>query len=196
MRSARFAEAPEAGVTAARRLLVALILASTAAFVVGVLLERLQTTRETVETPAQRAAEAGEASEAGERKPTSSSAAGESTGETASHREASGHVESSEKLLGVNPESTVLLAVAVVVSLLLAAAVWWRGGSAFVLGIVVVAMVAFGALDIREVVHQVNESRTGLAVLAAVVAALHGAAGLLAGRDAVMARGVPPSIAA
>jgi hypothetical protein len=172
-------------VTAARRLLVALILASTAMFVVGVLLERHQTKHETVETSAQREAEGGTASEAGE---SSDARAGNDS-------KGSAHVESSEKLLGVNPESTVLLAVAVVVSLLLAAAVWWRGGSPFVLGVVVVAMAAFAALDIREVVHQVNESRTGLAVLAAVVAALHGAAGILAGRTAVTARGSAPPLA-
>jgi len=189
-------------------MLVALILASTAAFVVGVLLERHQTNNESGETPAHRAAESraptgesregsgsGESSESGESEPTTSPKAGKATGETAARRERSGHVESSEKLLGVNPESTGLLTGAVVVSLLLAAAVWWRGGSPLVLGVVALALAAFAALDVREVVHQVNESRAGLALLAGVVAALHGAAALLAGRAAVAARGAPPSVA-
>jgi len=189
-------------------MLVALILASTAAFVVGVLLERHQTNNESGETPAHRAAESGaptgesregsgsgESSESGESEPTTSPKAGKATGETAAQRERGGHVESSEKLLGVNPESTGLLTVAVVVSLLLAAAVWWRGGSPLVLGVVALALAAFAALDVREVVHQVNESRAGLALLAGVVAALHGAAALLAGRAAVAARGAPPSVA-
>ena len=35
------------------------------------------------------------------------------------------------------------------------------------------AMVAFAALDVREVVHQLDEENAGLAVLAGVVAALH-----------------------
>ena len=55
------------------------------------------------------------------------------------------------------------------------------------LGVVAAAMLVFAALDVREVFHQVDESRTGLAVLAGVVAALHlGAAtaiGLLARGD-------------
>ncbi len=165
------------------RVLVALIVAATAAFVVGVLLERHQTTNETRETPARHAAEAGTESRLGE------------SGETTAHREASGHAESSEKLLGVNPESTGLLAVAVAVSLLLAAAVWWQRGSKLVLAVVAAAMAAFCALDIREVVHQVSESRTGLAVLAGVVAALHGAAALVAGRAAAGAPGDTPPVA-
>jgi hypothetical protein len=197
---------------AAQRLLVALILASTAAFVVGVLLERDQTAGEAGETPAQRAAEAGTAGpasettagsepqangESGERHNESGAStrtAGPPAGKPAEHTEAPGHAESSETLLGVNPESTGLLAVAVVASLLLAAAVWWRGGSPLVLAVVALAMAVFCALDVREVVHEVDESRTGLAVLAAVVAALHLAAALLAGRAAVTARGVPPPV--
>jgi hypothetical protein len=43
-------------------------------------------------------------------------------------------------------------------------------------------MLAFTALDIREVTHQLNESHAGLAALAAVVATLH----LLAGAAAVL----------
>lgn len=106
--------------------------------------------------------------------------------------ETPGHSEASEKLLGVNPESTGLLVVAVAVSLLLAAGVWWLGASPVVLGVVALAMAAFGALDIREVVHQADESRTGLMLLAALVAVLHFAAAVLAARAAVAARGAKP----
>jgi UDP-N-acetylmuramyl pentapeptide phosphotransferase/UDP-N-acetylglucosamine-1-phosphate transferase len=174
---------------AAARLLVALIVATTAAFVVGVLLERHQAGGERRETPAQHADEtrAGGNGESGE--------AHSESGKTAAHKEAAGHVESSEQLLGVDPESTGLLAVAMVVSVVLAAAVWWRGASPAVLAAVAAAMAAFCALDLREVVHQVDESRTGLAVLAGVVAALHGTAALVAARAAVKARGVPPPLA-
>jgi len=45
---------------------------------------------------------------------------------------------------------------------------------------------AWSALDVREVVHQANESRTDLAIVAGVVAALHAAAAALA---AWLARG-------
>jgi hypothetical protein len=232
-----------------RGVLVALILTATAAFVVGVSLERHETHNEAAETPAQRAAErkgaetstthseAGENGKAGEsgnsRESGTSGESGTSresgeSGESAEHTktgesgesteqnpstetttsptstatttpktaapatETPQHSEASEKLLGVNPESTGLLVVAVVVSLLLAAAVWWRGASPLVLGIVALAMAAFAALDIREVVHQADESRTGLMLLAALVALLHLAAAALAARAAVTARGTQP----
>jgi hypothetical protein len=87
------------------------------------------------------------------------------------------------------------LVVAVVVSLLLAAAVWWRGGSPVVLGAVALAMAAFFALDVRGVVHQVDESRAGLAVLAAVVATLHLAAALVAARAATAGPDRPRPVA-
>jgi hypothetical protein len=205
-------------VTTARRILVGLILTATTAFVVGVTLERHESHSEAAETPAQRAAEnpasgtTSEHSEAGE--------SGKGGGESAEHSEsgdggesptpeatskpnattagkstptkAPTHPEASEELLGVNPESTVLLVVAVVASLLLAAGVWWLGASPIVLGIVALAMAAFGALDVREVVHQADESRTGLMLLAALVAVLHFAAAALAARAAVAARDTGP----
>jgi len=49
-------------------------------------------------------------------------------------------------------------------------------------------MVMFGALDIREVFHQHDEAKTGLAVLAGIVAALHLAAAGVGGRMARTAR--------
>jgi hypothetical protein len=55
-------------------------------------------------------------------------------------------------------------------------AVWLRPESGLLLAIVSAAMVVFAALDVREVVHQIDEDNGGLAVLAAVVAALHFAA--------------------
>jgi hypothetical protein len=51
-------------------------------------------------------------------------------------------------------------------------------------------MLAFAALDVREVVHQVDESKGGLAVLAVVVAVCHLAVAALAaltGRSATPA---------
>lgn len=74
---------------------------------------------------------------------------------------------------------------------------WWLGASPLVLGVVALAMAAFAALDVREVVHRVDESRTGLALLAALVAVLHLAAAVLAARAAGSARGVqPPPVSA
>ena len=223
--------------TTARRVLVGLILTATAAFVVGVVLERHDSHNEAAETPSQRAAEnatsgtTSQHSESGESGAGGGESAehkqsgenGESGGENAEHSESgeSGesatrketsvanttttgestttettqHSEASEKLLGVNPESTGLLVVAAAASLLLAAGVWFFGASPLLLGVVALAMAAFGALDVREVVHQANESRTGLMLLAALVAILHFAAAMLAARAAVAARDTGPPAA-
>lgn len=95
-----------------------------------------------------------------------------------------GHVETagehgSETLLGINPESTALVLIAVGLSLLLAVAMLARESMPMA-AVAAAAMVVFTALDVREVTHQLNESNTGLATLAAVVAALHLAAGAAA----------------
>src|SRR3954465_6385206 len=173
---------------AARRTLAVLIAAAAAALVVGVALERDARTHEALRTsgetaPVRHAAESGSGSEAGE------------TGESTESGTVSGapprgervREEASERLLGVDPESTGVLAIAVVVSLVLAALVW-RGAAPWLLALVALVMAVFAALDIREVVHQIDESRTGLTLLAVLVAALHLAAAALAARAAMSAR--------
>lgn len=79
---------------------------------------------------------------------------------------------SSETLLGLNPEAPALVALAAIMSVVFAVLILtvpFRG-----VGVVIAAaMLVFTALDIREVVHQLNESRTGLALWAALVAGLH-----------------------
>jgi uncharacterized membrane protein YidH (DUF202 family) len=72
-----------------------------------------------------------------------------------------------------------------VLSLLLAALILAAGSPLLAAG-VALAMLAFTALDIRELTHQLHESRAGLAALAATVALLHllaAAAALRAARD-------------
>jgi hypothetical protein len=166
------------------RLLVALIVAATAAFVVGVALERHD-----------RAGEPARSSAAPQQEmPTEHAREGEggaaAEGAEGARRHEAG--ESSETLLGVNPESTALVAAAVAFSLVLALAVWRASGTWWALGVVALAMAAFGALDVREAVHQASESRPGLTVLASAVAALHlGAALLSAGAAAGAARAHP-----
>lgn len=83
--------------------------------------------------------------------------------------------EHSENLLGVNPESAPLTGTAVALSALLALALLISGSPLLAAG-TALAMAAFTVLDIREVIHQVDESRSGLAVLASAVAVLHGLA--------------------
>lgn len=77
-----------------------------------------------------------------------------------------------EHILGVNPEATTLVLAAVIGSAVLAAALLLVA-SPLLAALVGLAMAAFAALDVREVVHQFGESHSGLAVLAIVVAALH-----------------------
>jgi hypothetical protein len=156
-----------------RVLVIGLVVASTAAFVVGVAIERSQ----------------GEGGGEQQSKPAAEGESGHVEGQGAegeSHAATeSGHSESGETLLGINPESTGLLVVAVLTSLALAAAVALVQGSPLVPLVVGLAMLAFAALDVREVVHQINVSDTGLAILAGFVAALHLAA---AGASAALAR--------
>jgi hypothetical protein len=90
------------------------------------------------------------------------------------------------KPLGINVEAVPFVVLAAVASLALALAAWLRPRIVPLLLVAAGAMLAFGLLDVREVFHQSDESRTGLAVLAGVVAALHLSAvvvgGVMAGR--------------
>jgi hypothetical protein len=70
-----------------------------------------------------------------------------------------------------------LVLVAVAVSLILALAVWLRPNHTLLHLLVAVAMLVFAALDIREAIHQGEESNGGLLLFASLVAALHLTAG-------------------
>jgi hypothetical protein len=89
------------------------------------------------------------------------------------------------KPLGVNVEAVPFVALAVASSIALALSVWIRPRTVLLLLGVAGAMLVFALLDIREVSHQSDEARTGLALLAGAIAALHLAAALVA---SVMAR--------
>jgi hypothetical protein len=92
--------------------------------------------------------------------------------------------DENEDLFGVDVESTPLVVLAVVGSLALALAAYVRPGWRPLLLVIAIAMLAFAALDVRELVHQLDESNGGVAVIAAVVAALHLAASGVAWRQA------------
>ncbi|WP_028066001.1 hypothetical protein [Solirubrobacter soli] len=168
--------------------LVALLIASTALFVVGVIAERSTTDTHTepagvrVGETREPAGEPGGAHEEGE---------GSSAGE-AGHAETpagDSDTNTSEAVLGVNIESTPLIVLAALVGLGLAALTATRfGRRPGVLLAVAVTALAWAALDVREVVHQLDESRTGIAGIAIVVAVLHLAVALLAGVMAMRAR--------
>jgi hypothetical protein len=153
---------------ALRSTLAAVIAVATVAFVIGTAIER--TTGET-----QRAVEGGESAE----HRAAEGAGSESNGEV--------------KPLGIDIEAAPFVALAAIASLALAAAAWLRPRTIAVLALVAMAMVGFAALDVREVFHQADEGRTGLAVLAACIAALHlAAAALAAAMIRAATAGAPP----
>lgn len=148
--------------------LIALLVAATAAFVVGVTIERSR--GEAHPEPASTVeGEAGEAGEAGHKE------GAESGEETRAEESPGAHADeaNAETFLGIDYEAVPFIVLAAAFSLALAAAVWLRPESVPLLALVVVAMVAFAALDAREVVHQLDEDNGGLALLAGVIAALH-----------------------
>ncbi len=105
-----------------------------------------------------------------------------------------GHVDAAggEKVLGLRIESPGVVALGVAASVAFAALAWWRRSRVLLMGIAVFATL-FTVLDIAEVRHQVNESRTGIAILAAATALAHVAAALVAARDATPSGASPDS---
>jgi len=92
----------------------------------------------------------------------------------------SGSATDEGTILGVNPEATPIVVLVVVASFALAVAIWLRPGWGWLLLVAAIGMLVFVVLDVREGVHQFSESNTGLGISALVVAALHGAAALIA----------------
>jgi len=149
-----------------------LLLIGAALFIVGVAVERAAITHEqsaTQETPT---------SEPSHLEGSGTEGSGTEGGQPATAAPEAG---ASEAILGVNVESWPLAIVAAVLSIG-AAFVAWRVRQRVVLVAIAVFALAFAALDIREAVHQGNEGRTGILVLAIFIAAVHlGASALAAG---------------
>ena len=104
---------------------------------------------------------------------------GESAAQHASEGNTPGVTETEYRPLGINLESTPLIVAAAVISFGLAGLVAFRPGRTVLLLVVFVAS-GFVALEIVEVVHQANVSKTGLLVLALIAAVLHAAVAVLA----------------
>ncbi len=148
-----------------RAALVLLLLVSAALFAMGATVERHQHTEATPSISQTSAPTEGSSSDSG-------GEAHPAPGETGA--------TSSEDLFGINPEAPWIVVLGVAASVLLALAIWFRDGRS-VLIIVIVFGLLLAALDLREMVHQVNESRTSLIVVSAVLATLHlAAAGIAA----------------
>lgn len=155
------------------RVLVALLLVVTAVlFAIGATIERSNTHEE---QGAESTVTAGENGETGEGAPAEGGEAGEA-GEAA-HSE--GKEEESEPVLGVDLESTPMIVAVVAASILLALATLFLR-TRLVLALVAGFTLVFAAGDLRELVHQVDESRTSIAVIAGVLAVLHLATSVLA----------------
>ena len=157
-----------------RVLLVGLIVAATAAFVVGTAIERNSSGESAHHETAAGAPAAGE---------TGAESPGEHAqeGATAERTPATKEAHAELRPLGIDVEAWPFVALAAAVSLALAAAAWLRPHHAPLLGLVAAAMLVFAALDVREVLHQADIDNTGLAIPAAVIAALHLAAAGVAG---------------
>lgn len=88
-----------------------------------------------------------------------------------------------ESLAGVDLESTPLVVVAVIVGLGLAVLTATRCGRLpGFLGLVAAIALILAALDVREFLHQIDESKAGIAAVAITVATLHLAAAAVSGR--------------
>jgi hypothetical protein len=112
------------------------------------------------------------------------------TGESAEEHASEGHAaESDATLFGVDLEATGFVVAAVVFSLVLAGLALWTRMRWVLLGIAVVALV-FAVFDARELLHQIDESRTGIALAAGAAGLLHVGAGLVA---AISSRGETPT---
>ncbi len=164
-----------------QKLLVALIIASTLAFALGIALER--SVAGTSQTEARFQATSGASSEMAEGSSGESSEG--STEPAASHTEAS-----EQRILGINPESNGPVLAAIAVSLALAVGVWRSKARALMLGIVAFGLL-FAAFDIRDVIFQAQQSRWALVALAALVAALHLSACALAATPAKASSAAP-----
>lgn len=116
-------------------------------------------------------AEEGQAGEEGEE--------GEAVEEGEDAHSESEEGEESETVLGIDVESTPMIVAAVAASILLALATLFVRSRAVLVLVAVFALV-FAAGDLRELLHQLDESRTSIAVIAGVLIALHLATAVLA----------------
>lgn len=164
--------------TPLRLITAALLIASAAAFTTGVAIER-----HTAATETQQGQHAGESMGTAEPAASGSSSpssegdhadSGSSSEKAPASEHAADHAaeQNSEKILGINPEATSLVVAAVLLSLVLAALMLTLS-SPLAAAVTALAMAAFAGLDIFELTHQLRESHSGLAALAATVGLVH-----------------------
>lgn len=161
-----------------RLLVSALLIVSAVLFAIGGMVERSQRQQETGgalaiaktqerASPAPATAATGESG--GEASPHTSGEAGRESSAVGSETL---HRDSSEQLLGVNPESTGLTVAGIVAAIALALGCWLVRRRAVWLAVAAFGLV-FAAADGRELAHQIAESRPSVAAVAAVLIVLH-----------------------
>jgi hypothetical protein len=160
----------KAAVLRARWLLSALLIAGAALFAIGVAAER-RSSEDHHGEPAAAHAEAGEEAEHNEASEAADGSQADATGAE--------HDEDEATVLGVNVESTPLVATGVLVSVAFAILVLFRRDR-LLLWIVAGFAALFAVFDVAELLHQIDENRTGIAVIAAVIAIVHAAATIVA----------------
>jgi FtsH-binding integral membrane protein len=168
-----------------RAWLAGLLVLSPALFLVGIALERRTTTDASPAAvqPEPSAHVEGEGGESGEGSEAAHSAVPAEANETPEQHAA-------EILpLGIDLESPLLVGGAILVSLVLAVAVL-RSTNPLIPTAIVGFAVLFGVLDLLELAHQIGESNTGIALMAALIAVVHGVIAIIAIRLLMDARGV------
>ena len=165
----RFAVAP-------RFVLAGLLATATLLFAVGVSAERSAADEHAKPAVRAEAGASGHAEEGGEARVTAPTDGGSQARPAA---------EPEERVFSVDVESTPLILLAVLAGLALSAAAASDLGRRreFLLAVGLIAL-AWTALDLREVVHLIDESRDGIAAIAIAVAVLHLLAAAIAGRAA------------
>ena len=165
-----------------RALLVALIVAATATFVVGVSIERGDEAAHH-DAAGEAAAPSDEHQQPGGEAERSTRRASPPTRCRASRS----HMPNCGRSASTSRRGRSSLAAALA-SLALAAGAWLRPRRTALLTLVALAMLAFAVLDVREVLHQADIDESGLAILAGAVAALHLAAAFVAAAMASRSR--------
>ena len=148
-------------------IVAALLVASAIVFAVGVSIERSSEDHDEGAEQAEQSAE----------REGESIVEGEEGGESAEGSSEESEAGESEDLFGVNTESWTVVVAVVAMSLLLAGLLAMNKGLV-IPGIVLLFAAGAAAFDVREVLHQIKESRTDVGVLAGITAALHGLAAL------------------
>ena len=167
----------------ARWLLSALLVIGAALFAVGVAAER-NSEDDHRDEPVATQVDEGEEAEPNDAAETAKETQADEAGDR--HEQEEG----GESVLGINAESTPLVVIGVGMSIAFAVLVWFRRDR-WLLWTVAAFAALFTVFDVAEMLHQIDEDRTGIAVIAGVLAVVHASATLVAGTRATNETATP-----